>query len=45
MAYEGYSKSCLVGAAVIELAAVTVFALNLGVTFLRPPADLMQAAH
>ena len=29
----------------IELAAVTLFALNLGLTFLRPPAHLMQPAH
>jgi hypothetical protein len=30
---------------VIELAAVTIFALNLGVTLLRKPVHLMQAAH
>jgi uncharacterized protein involved in response to NO len=48
MAYEGYAShawSVLPVSAVIELAAVTVFALNLGVTFLRPPAHLMQAAR
>jgi hypothetical protein len=31
--------------AVIELVAVTVFAFNLGVIFLRPPAHLMQPAR
>jgi hypothetical protein len=48
IAYEGYAShawSVLPVSAVIELAAVTIFALNLGVTFLRPPAHLMQAAH
>jgi len=47
-AYEGYAShawSVLPVSAVIELAAVTVFALNLGVTFLRPPAHLMQPAQ
>ena len=48
MAYEGYASyawSVLPVSAVIELAAVTIFALNLGVTFLRQPAHLMQATH
>jgi len=43
-AYEGYARhawSVLPVSAVIELTAVTVFALNLAVTFLRPPAHLM----
>jgi hypothetical protein len=47
MAYDGYAShawSVLPVSAVIELAAVTIFALNLGVTFLRPPAHLMQSA-
>jgi hypothetical protein len=47
-AYEGYAShawSVLPVSAVIELAAVTIFALNLGVTFLRPPAHLMQPAR
>jgi len=46
-AYEGYARhawSILPISAVIELSAVTVFALNLVVTFLRPPAHLMQHA-
>jgi uncharacterized protein involved in response to NO len=45
-AYEGYVSgawSVLPWSAMIEFAAVTVFALNLGVTFLRPPAHLMRA--
>lgn len=44
-AYEGYSSHAwpvLPVSAVIELAAVTIFALNLGLTFLRPPTHLMQ---
>ena len=44
-AYEGYARhawSVLPVSAIIELTAVTVFALNLAVTFLRPPAHLMQ---
>jgi uncharacterized protein involved in response to NO len=47
MAYEGYASHAwsVPVSAVIELAAVTVFALNLGVTFLRPPAHLMQPAR
>jgi hypothetical protein len=48
MAYERYAShawSVLPVSAVIELAAVTIFALNLGVTFLRQPAHLMQATH
>lgn len=48
VAYEGYANhawSVLPVSAVIELAAVTIFALNLGVTFLRPPAHLMEAAR
>ena len=43
MAYERYAShawSVLPVSAVIELAAVTIFAANLGVTFLRPPAHL-----
>ncbi|HEY6341900.1 MAG TPA: hypothetical protein VIY49_10445 [Bryobacteraceae bacterium] len=48
-AYEGYAGhawAVLPVSAVIELAAVTIFALNLGLTFLRPPAHLMQpVAH
>lgn len=46
-AYEGYSShawSVLPVSAVIELAAVTVFALNLAITFVRPPAHLMHAS-
>ena len=46
-AYEGYAAhgwSMLPISAVIELTAVTIFALNLVVTFLRPPAHLMQPA-
>jgi uncharacterized protein involved in response to NO len=46
-AYEGYARhawSILPVSAVIELLAVTVFALNLALTFLRPPAHLMQPA-
>ncbi len=48
MAYEGYANhawSVLPVSAVIELAAVTIFALNLGWTFMRPPAHLMEAAR
>ena len=48
MAYEGYARhawSVRPVSAVIELAAVTVFALNLGMTFLRPPAHLMKPAR
>ena len=48
VAYEGYANrawSVLPVSAVIELAAVTIFASNLGVTFLRPPAHLMQPAR
>jgi uncharacterized protein involved in response to NO len=44
-AYEGYARhawSVLPVSAIIELTAVTVFALNLAVTFMRPPAHLMQ---
>ncbi len=47
-AYEGYAShawSVLPVSAVIELAAVTIFAWNLGMTFLRPPAHLMQPSH
>jgi hypothetical protein len=43
LAYEGYANhawSVLPVSAVIELAAVTIFAANLGATFLRPPAHL-----
>jgi hypothetical protein len=35
-------RSVLPVSSVIELTAVTAFALNLGVTFLRPPAHLLQ---
>jgi uncharacterized protein involved in response to NO len=45
LAYEGYLShawAVLPVSAVIELTAVTGFALNLGVTFLRPPAHLLQ---
>jgi hypothetical protein len=48
MAYEGYAAhawSVLPVSAVIELAAVTIFALNLGATLLRPPAHRMQPAR
>lgn len=48
-AYEGYVSHAwqvLPVSAVIELAAVTIFALNLGLTFLGPPTHLMQpVAH
>jgi hypothetical protein len=43
MAYEGYAShawSVLPVSAVIELAAVTIFAANLAVTLVRPPAHL-----
>lgn len=43
-AYEGYLRqawSVLPVSAVIELAAVTLFAANLAITFLRPPAHLL----
>jgi uncharacterized protein involved in response to NO len=46
-AYEGYARhawSVLPVSAVIELAAVTIFALNLILTFLRPPAHLIHQA-
>ena len=46
LAYEGYASwawSVLPVSAVIELAAVTLFAANLAVTFLRPPAHLATA--
>jgi len=47
-AYEGYSRhawSILPVSAIIELAAVTLFALNLGATRLRPPAHLLPPAR
>ena len=43
LAYEGFAAhawSVLPVSAVIELAAVTLFAVNLAVTFLRPSAHL-----
>jgi uncharacterized protein involved in response to NO len=43
-AYEGYlhaAWSVLPVSAVIEMAAVTIFAANLAITFLRPPAHLL----
>jgi len=43
-AYEGYLRqawSVLPVSAVIELIAVTLFAANLAITFLRPPAHLL----
>lgn len=43
-AYEGYLRqawSVLPVSAVIELTAVTLFAANLAITFLRPPAHLL----
>ena len=46
-AYEGYASGAwpvLPWSAMIEFAAVTIFALNLGVTLLRPPAHLMRTA-
>ena len=48
LAYEGYAGwawKVLPWSAVIELTAVTVFALNLGFTFARPPAHLMRAQN
>lgn len=45
-AYEGYATSAwtvLPVSAVLELTAVTVFAGNLAVTFLRPPAHFLKA--
>ena len=44
-AYEGYwtqAWSVLPVSALIELAAVTLFAVNLAVTLIRPPAYLRQ---
>jgi len=46
-AYEGYAShawAVLPVSAVTELAAVTLFAVNLGQTFLRPPAHLIRTA-
>ncbi|HYL37667.1 MAG TPA: NnrS family protein [Bryobacteraceae bacterium] len=46
-AYEGYLRqawSVLPVSAVIELAAVALFAANLSLTLLRPPAHLLHAA-
>jgi hypothetical protein len=46
-AYEGYAGGAwavLPWSAMTEFAAVTIFALNLGVTVLRPPAHLMRQA-
>ena len=47
VAYEGYASGAwavLPWSAMIEFAAVTIFALNLVLTFLRPPAHLMLPA-
>jgi hypothetical protein len=44
-AYEGYAAaawSILPVSGVLELAAVALFAANLAVTFLRPPAHRMR---
>jgi hypothetical protein len=46
-AYEGYASGAwpvLPWSAMTEFAAVTIFALNLGLTLLRPPAHLMRPA-
>ncbi|HEX6895443.1 MAG TPA: hypothetical protein VF146_09230 [Bryobacteraceae bacterium] len=46
-AYEGYwhpAWSVLPVSAITELAAVTLFAVNLAVTFLRPPAHIIRAS-
>ena len=47
-AYEGYLRqawSVLPVSAVIELMAVTLFAANLAITFLRPPAHLLTVLN
>ena len=47
LAYEGYwlpAWSALPWSAVLELAAVTLFAANLVLTFKQPPAHQMRAA-
>ena len=47
LAYEGYwlpAWSALPWSAVLELAAVTLFAANLVLTFKQPPAHQMKAA-
>ena len=47
LAYEGYAQwawRVLPWSAVLELIAVTLFALNLAFTFGRPPAHLMKVA-
>ena len=47
LAYEGYwppAWSALPSSAVLELAAVTLFAANLVLTFKQPPAHQMRAA-
>lgn len=47
-AYEGYARhawSILPLSALVELMAVALFALNLVVTFLRPPVHLLAHAH
>ena len=47
-AYEGYFRqawSVLPISAVVELTAVTLFAINLVLTFLRPPAHLMHGLN
>jgi uncharacterized protein involved in response to NO len=44
LAYEGYARwawQVLPFSAILELTAVTLFAVNLAVTFLRPPAHLL----
>jgi len=48
LAYEGVwapAWKVLPVSAVMELAAVTVFAVNIGVTIVRPPAHLTPSAH
>jgi hypothetical protein len=45
-AYEGYAAAAwtvLPVSAVIEMAAVTLFALNLSLTLIRPPAHRLRA--
>jgi uncharacterized protein involved in response to NO len=45
LAYEGYwspAWKALPWSAILELAAVTVFALNLFLTFAQPPAHLQK---
>jgi uncharacterized protein involved in response to NO len=45
-AYEGYwaqAWTILPVSAIVELTAVTLFAINLAITLLRPPAHLLHA--